>query len=182
VITADPSADSVAADGSGGSVTVNAPGDTTPPVVSSQVTSSVTQTSATITWTTNENANAQVEYGQSASYGTYTTIGDALTTAHSQKVDGLLPDSTYHFRVKSRDRDGNLGVSGGFTLKTKTLQDGGGDVQAIRFFPRIPVLVGQNRSSGYIRLRANKPVASFALFGTNRLSVLSAVTAQQVPD
>jgi hypothetical protein len=44
-----------------------------------------------------------------------------------------------------------------------------------------PVLVGQNRSSGYIRLTANKPVASFALFGTNRLSVLSAVPAQQVP-
>jgi hypothetical protein len=41
-----------------------------------------------------------------------------------------------------------------------------------------PALVGQNRSSGYVRVTADRGIASFALFGTNNLSVLSAVPAQ----
>ncbi len=45
----------------------------------------------------------------------------------------------------------------------------------------IPGLVGQNRGSGYFRVRADKGVAGFALFGTNTLSVLSAIPPQEVP-
>ncbi len=44
-----------------------------------------------------------------------------------------------------------------------------------------PELVGQNRASGYIRVKANGGVASFALFGTQALTALSAVPAQAVP-
>ena len=44
-----------------------------------------------------------------------------------------------------------------------------------------PALVGQNQTSGYIRLTVDQPVASFALFGTNNLSALSAVPAQEIP-
>ncbi|HEY2933561.1 MAG TPA: SBBP repeat-containing protein [Acidobacteriota bacterium] len=46
------------------------------------------------------------------------------------------------------------------------------------FFPQ---LVGQNRSSGYIKVNSASPLAAFALFGTNDLSVLTAVPAQIVP-
>jgi len=42
-------------------------------------------------------------------------------------------------------------------------------------------LQGQSRASGYIRVTPDRDVASFALFGTNDLSVLSAVPAQVVP-
>jgi hypothetical protein len=44
-----------------------------------------------------------------------------------------------------------------------------------------PSLVGQNRSSGYIRITVDKPVAGFELFGKHDLSVLSAVPPQVVP-
>jgi hypothetical protein len=44
-----------------------------------------------------------------------------------------------------------------------------------------PSLAGANRSSGYIRITVDKPVAGFALFGTHDLSVLSAVPPQVVP-
>jgi hypothetical protein len=42
----------------------------------------------------------------------------------------------------------------------------------------IPLLTGRNLTSGYIRLTSDWPVASFSLFGTNDLSVLSAIPAQ----
>ena len=44
-----------------------------------------------------------------------------------------------------------------------------------------PALIGQSRSSGYIKVTSDRAVASFALFGTNDLSVLSAVPPQVVP-
>jgi|GEM_PF-2178340 len=42
-------------------------------------------------------------------------------------------------------------------------------------------LEGQNYGAGYIRVRSSAGVASFALFGTNSLSALSAVPAQDRP-
>jgi hypothetical protein len=42
-------------------------------------------------------------------------------------------------------------------------------------------LVGQNRSSGYIRVSASGGVVSFALFGTHNLSALSAIQSQAEP-
>lgn len=44
-----------------------------------------------------------------------------------------------------------------------------------------PGLSDFSRSSGYIRLTADKPVASFALFGTNNLRVLAAIPPQPGP-
>ncbi len=41
-------------------------------------------------------------------------------------------------------------------------------------------LVGQDLASGYIQVTVDKGVASFALFGTNDLSVLSAIPPQVV--
>jgi hypothetical protein len=41
-----------------------------------------------------------------------------------------------------------------------------------------PSLVGQDRTSGYVRVTSTKAIASFSLFGTNDLSVLSAIPGQ----
>jgi hypothetical protein len=41
-----------------------------------------------------------------------------------------------------------------------------------------PELKDQNRTSGYIRIQVDRPVAAFALFGTGEGSVLSAIPAQ----
>jgi chitodextrinase len=80
--------------------------DTTAPVVSAVASSAVTSTLATITWTTNEVANAYVEYGLTTSYGS-TATGAALLTAHVVSLTGLAPASTYHYRVRSTDGAGN---------------------------------------------------------------------------
>jgi hypothetical protein len=46
------------------------------------------------------------------------------------------------------------------------------------FFPE---LIGQDRTSGYVKVTVDKGVAGFALFGTTNLSVLSAIPAQTNP-
>jgi hypothetical protein len=44
-----------------------------------------------------------------------------------------------------------------------------------------PNLIGQDISSGYIKFMVDGGVASFAVLGTNNLSVLSAIPPQVVP-
>ena len=92
--------------------------DTTAPVISNVAAGGITTSSATITWTTNENSDSQVEYGPTTAYGQLTTLNPALVTAHSQGLSGLTAGTLYHYRVKSRDAAGNLAVSGAFTFTT----------------------------------------------------------------
>jgi len=50
------------------------------PVISGVGPSGVTGTAATIGWTTDQNADSQVEYGLTTAYGTTTTLNAALVT------------------------------------------------------------------------------------------------------
>ncbi len=99
--------------------------DTTAPGISS-VSASVSQTGATVTWTTNEVADSQVEYGSSASYGSETNLDSTLTTSHSVSISGLSADHTYHYRVTSSDADQNSSTSGDFTFTTDRSSSTGG--------------------------------------------------------
>ncbi len=92
--------------------------DSNPPVVTNVSASSLTQISALITWTTNENADSQVEFGTSSSYGQSTTVDTNLVTSHSVGLGSLAPGTTYHYRVKSKDAAGNLTVGTDRTFKT----------------------------------------------------------------
>lgn len=94
--------------------------DSTPPSISSIASSSVTHQSATITWSTNEASDTQVEYGTSASYGSTTNLNSSLVTSHSAGLSGLSSSTTYHYRVRSRDQAGNLTVSGDNTFTTSS--------------------------------------------------------------
>ncbi len=103
--------------------TTSASPDTTAPTISSVSSSSVTSSGATITWTTNEAANTQVEYGTSTSYGSSTTLNATLATSHSQSLSGLTANTLYHYRVKSSDAAGNPATSGDYTFTTSATQD-----------------------------------------------------------
>ena len=92
--------------------------DLTPPVISS-VSANTTSSSAAIRWTTNEPADSQVQYGLTSAYGSTTPLDSTRTTSHTVTITGLRAQTTYHYRVLSRDAAGNLRVSGDFTLKTK---------------------------------------------------------------
>ncbi len=92
--------------------------DTTPPIISSVASSSITSSGATITWTTNELSDTQVEYGLTTSYGQSTPLNSTLTISHSQTLSGLNGNTLYHYRVKSKDAAGNLAISPDFTFTT----------------------------------------------------------------
>ncbi len=94
--------------------------DITPPVISAVVSANVSSTGATITWTTNEASDSQVDYGPTTSYGSSAALDTTKVTAHSQTLSGLAAGTLYHYRVKSRDAAGNLATSGDFTFTTAT--------------------------------------------------------------
>jgi fibronectin type 3 domain-containing protein len=104
-------------------VTVTAPGDTTPPGISGVTVSDVNQNGATVSWTTSEPADSQIDYGPTASYGSRTALNTNLDTAHTQVVAGLAAGTTYHYRVRSTDAAGNLGTSPDLTFATPASAD-----------------------------------------------------------
>src|SRR5439155_1123688 len=77
----------------------------------------LTGTSATIGWNTNENSAYQVVYGTSTSYGSFQTHA-GFATSRSFALMGLLPGTTYHYKVTSWDAYGNLLSSGDLTFTT----------------------------------------------------------------
>lgn len=103
--------------------------DTTPPVISSVQAGSITGSSATITWTTDELSDSEVEYGLTTSYGSLETDPSDVNN-HSVTLTGLSENTTYHYRVSSTDPSGNTSVSGDYTFTTTT---GGGSGGAIVF-------------------------------------------------
>ncbi|MDM7995935.1 MAG: fibronectin type III domain-containing protein [Acidobacteriota bacterium] len=97
--------------------------DNQAPTITGVSASGITATGATISWTSNEAADSQVEYGTTLSYGTSTTLNSSLVTSHSQSLSGLAASTTYHYRVKSRDAAGNLATSGDYTFTTVDASD-----------------------------------------------------------
>ena len=85
--------------------------DTTAPTISSRTATAITGHASTITWTTNEPATSQVDYGVTTSYGLTTPLDPELVTSHSVRLSGLSTSTTYNYRVRSRDEAGNERVS-----------------------------------------------------------------------
>jgi hypothetical protein len=110
----------LATSGDGVIVTSAAP-DTTAPSISSVAVSNVTATTAVASWSTNEPADSQVEYGLTTSYGSTTTLNTSLVTAHAASLAGLTANTTYHYRVRSKDAAGNLAVSSDGTFATTSI-------------------------------------------------------------
>ena len=106
--------------GGGGEPTV--PPDTTPPVISGVSAINITITGATIIWSTNEASDSLTDYGVTIAYG-LSVSSSTLVTSHSLNLINLLPQTTYHFRVKSKDASSNEAVSADYTFTTLTEPD-----------------------------------------------------------
>ncbi|MEJ2111657.1 MAG: fibronectin type III domain-containing protein, partial [Acidobacteriota bacterium] len=117
-VVSDPDAAKVSGSSTSGSITVLAPPDTVPPGISGVTSSNVTESGATISWSTNEAATAQVEYGLTTGYGSTTAIDGTLKTSHTRILVGLTEATTYHYRVISKDEAGNTAESGDYTFTT----------------------------------------------------------------
>jgi phosphodiesterase/alkaline phosphatase D-like protein len=68
-------------------------------------------TQATVTWTTDEVANAQVDYGTAPDALSSNVTSALFFTAHSLPLTGLTPGTTYYYRVTSADPSSNSATS-----------------------------------------------------------------------
>ena len=64
-------------------------------------------------------AHSLVEYDLGPTYG-LSRLDSTLTGSHSITLEGLVPNTTYYFRVKSKDAAGNSATSDGSTFQTLT--------------------------------------------------------------
>ena len=78
---------------------------------------SVTSSTAMISWSTTLAATSQVDYGTTSSYGSQTTVNSTMVMSHSQALSGLQPGQLYHYRVVSSDSR-TQAVSPDFTFTT----------------------------------------------------------------
>lgn len=102
------------------------PSDTTAPEIGNVSASRISGTSVTITWTTDEPADSQVEiitmrsrWRTAENAGSGGELDSAMKRDHSRVLTGLNPGTTYSYRVKSRDAAGNLSVSEGHSVTTE---------------------------------------------------------------
>ncbi len=93
------------------------------PVISSVSVSSITTSSANVTWTTDVAATSQVEYGTSTAYGSLTTLDSNLVTSHSVSLAGLTTNTLYHYRVHSKNSSGIETISGDAVFQTSSVTD-----------------------------------------------------------
>jgi hypothetical protein len=96
-----------------------AAGGNDPPVISNLQTST-TGSTATVSWNTNEAATGKVLFGPTTAYENG-SVGDTLLhTTHSFTLRNLNPASVYHFRVRAADVYGDSSLSGDSTFVTGT--------------------------------------------------------------
>lgn len=92
--------------------------DATSPVISSVSAGSITENSATISWTTDEDSNSTVYYGSTKTKTTY-------EKDHGVSLSGLSASTTYSYTVTSCDLAGNCATSTSSSFTTTTAPDSG---------------------------------------------------------
>ena len=101
--------------------------DTTAPSISGEASSSITTTSATITWNTNKASTSRVVYdtvshsdisgyaaGSNYGYAYSTAENQLLVTSHVVTITGLNPNAVYYFRVVSHGSPESVGAERSF--------------------------------------------------------------------
>jgi len=96
--------------------------DLNAPVISNVATSQLGTNSVTIAWTTNEVADSKVTYGTACSALTSNSADATLTTSHMRSLTGLSQNTTYCYRVVSKDAAGNEALSATAQFTTKPLE------------------------------------------------------------
>lgn len=131
------------------------------PIIASVEVAAVTETTAVIQWVTDVPSDSGVEYGATAGYGQVTETDPTLVTEHSVTLSGLAPGSTFHFRVRSRDAQGDLSISGDSTFTTWSVAPTGPPVMSGLEAP----VVGP--TSVTVRWTTDRPAVSLVRYGTD---------------
>jgi subtilisin len=96
---------------------IDPPRDTTAPVISAIAVGEISDSGATVSWTTDEAADSRVDYGTTSAYG-LSSASATLVTGHEVRLSGLAASTTYHYRVRSADGASNVTTSTDRTFST----------------------------------------------------------------
>ena len=96
--------------------------DGLPPLITEVKIASLSENIATITWKTNEAADSFIDYATGSIGLSYTMSASdtGMVTDHILELTNLTPGLTYHFRIKCRDFEGNVGISSDYQFTTPT--------------------------------------------------------------
>jgi Zinc carboxypeptidase len=92
--------------------------DATAPVISDVAVVGLSDTEATLTWTTDDPATRLVEFGTSTAYGTSEEPDLLRDLTHSVRLTGLTPGMGYHARAVSQNLAGLVTPSGDIPFTT----------------------------------------------------------------
>lgn len=144
-------------------ITVHPEGaDLTPPGLSSVQAAVENYETALITWTTDEPADSLVEYGLTSAYGNAAALTSERVTAHAVRLRDLQSDTTYHYRVASRDEAGNQSRSQDFSFKTPVKPEDTAAPQIVSSLVKDVVLHGAT-----ILWQTDEDTAGYALCDTD---------------
>lgn len=120
------------------------------PSVSDVKISDVRLRDAVLTWKTNKESTAVINYGTTANYGlTYNDTSGSYSLVHTVKLENLSDGSLYHLRIGGEDRNGNPITSDDYTFTTLT-------------FPQVTNVAARNQSAGQTEITwtTNVPTTS----------------------
>jgi hypothetical protein len=92
--------------------------DTTPPMISNIQATSITDDSAVITWTTDEPSDSEVQYGTTSGSYPSSRNSTGMVPSHSINLTGLSQNTTYYYRVRSKDAADNTRTSSELVFTT----------------------------------------------------------------
>lgn len=95
--------------------------DVIAPVIENVTVSEITETSAIISWNTDEASHSRVDYGFTTSYEVGSKQQDEEVATHTVALTDLIPGQLYHFRVRSKDISNNEAFSDDFVFTTLDL-------------------------------------------------------------
>jgi peroxiredoxin len=80
--------------------------DASYPEISGSGTSSITDSAILVTWKTDEPASGEVDFVTGKDIKGTVSQGNSLTIWHTVKLDGLMPDTQYSMKLRSKDASG----------------------------------------------------------------------------
>ena len=84
---------------------------------------SITDSTVTLTWDTDKESDSQALIGTTRDALTGQVVDPTRVTAHSLRLPGLLPNTLYFVKARSRDREGNTTESRLFSFTTLASSD-----------------------------------------------------------
>jgi chitodextrinase len=139
--------------------------DVVPPVISGVSVVNITASSAVVSFSTNEEAYVQVEYGKNNLLGSLTGLTTVSSKNHAVTLTNLSAATTYSYRIIAKDLSGNQVFSEVLSFKTKEgPEDPNNNPDALIKFLQI-TLSNVSNTSVTINWTTDKPATGFIEYG-----------------